>query len=179
MKLKITPKQKETVLQEDDLIISKTDLQGKITYANRTFMSISQLSEAELLGVQHNIIRHPDMPRGAFKMLWDNLQQGQEYFAYVKNICKDGGFYWVLANITPDYDQSGNVLGYYSVRRRPSPEAIARVIPIYQRMREIESQHSPKEALKHSVDYLHAHLKEQGLTYDQFIYELMQQEGYL
>lgn len=179
MKLKITPINKETVLQENEMIISKTDLTGKITYANRTFMAISQLSEAELLGVQHNIIRHPDMPRATFKMLWDNLQNGEEYFAYVKNICKDGGFYWVLANITPDYDQDGNVLGYYSVRRRPSPEAIATVIPIYSRMLEIEAMHSPKEALIKSLEYLHGHLKNQGLTYNQFIYGLMQQEGYL
>lgn len=179
MKLKITPTQRETVLQEDEMIISKTDTKGKITYTNRTFMNISLLSETELLGIQHNIIRHPDMPRAAFKMLWDNLQNGEEYFAYIKNICKDGGFYWVLANVTPDYDQQGKLLGYYSVRRRPSPEAIATVTPIYKRMLEIESQHSPKEALQKSLNFLHNHLKEQGLTYNQFIYQLMQREGYL
>lgn len=179
MKLKITPTQKETVLKEDEMIISKTDLKGKITYANRTFMAISQLSELELLGIQHNIIRHPDMPRGAFKMLWDSLQNNEEYFAYVKNICKDGGFYWVLANITPDYDEHGNVLGYYSVRRRPSPEAITAVTPIYAKMLEIESKHSPKEALTKSLEFLHSHLNEMGLTYNQFIYGLMQKEGYL
>lgn len=179
MKLNVTPTNKETVLNEDEMIVSKTDLKGKITYANRTFMAISQLAEPELLGIQHNIIRHPDMPRGAFKMLWDNLQNGEEYFAYVKNLCKDGGFYWVLANITPDYDQDGNVLGYYSVRRRASPEAIASIVPIYQEMLAIESQYPPKQALEKSLEYLHSHLKSKGLTYNQFIYGLMQQEGYL
>ena len=179
MKLNVIPTQRETVLQENEMIISKTDTKGKITYINRTFMTISQLSEAETLAIQHNIIRHPDMPRGAFKMLWDNLQNGEEYFAYIKNLCKDGGYYWVLANITPDYDQQGKLLGYYSVRRRPSPEAIAVVTPIYKKMLEIESQHSPKEALVKSLEFLHGHLKDKGLTYNQFIYELMQREGYL
>lgn len=175
----IIPIQRETVLKEHELIISKTDPKGKISYTNRTFMEISQFSEPELLGVQHNIIRHPDMPRGVFKMLWENLQDGKEFFGYIKNICKDGGFYWVLANVTPDYDAEGELLGYYSVRRRPSLEAIAVVTPIYQRMLEIENQYRPKEALEKSVRFLNQHLEQQELTYNQFIYQLMQQEGYL
>lgn len=179
MRLKVTPIQRETVLAEDDLIISKTDVIGKITYANRTFMRISQLNENELLGLQHNVIRHPDMPRAAFKALWDTLASGQEYFGYVKNICKDGGFYWVMANITPDYDNDGNLMGYFSVRRKPSRDSIAAVTPIYQEMVNIESQFSPKEALVQSGNYLNELLASKNLTYDEFIFNLLKNEGYL
>ncbi|CBL46039.1 Hypothetical protein HDN1F_24560 [gamma proteobacterium HdN1] len=180
MKLKVAPTSRETVLGEDDLIISKTDTTGKIIYANRTFMKISQLSEPELLGKQHNVIRHPDMPRGLFKMLWDDLQQGKESFAYVKNICKDGGFYWVLANITHDYDLNDKVTGYYSVRRKPSRASIETVTPIYRKMCEIEAQHSPKQALVHSVAYVQQILKDQQMRdYNDFICSLMKGDGYL
>lgn len=178
MRIKVVPTQRETVLAEDDLIISKTDIIGKITYANRTFMRIAQLNENELIGVQHNVIRHPDMPRAAFKALWETLAAGQEYFGYVKNICKDGGFYWVMANITPDYDNHGNLIGYFSVRRKPSRESIAAVIPIYKEMVKIESQYSPKEALLHSGNYLNDLLAEQNLTYNEFIFSLLRNEGY-
>lgn len=179
MKLKVNPTQRETVLAEDDLIISKTDLIGKITYANRTFMRIAQLNENELLGIQHNVIRHPDMPRAAFKALWDTLATGQEYFGYVKNMCKDGGFYWVMANITPDYDNNGNLKGYFSVRRKPSRESIATVTPIYKAMIDIEKKYSPKEALVHSGNYLNELLASKNISYNEFIFSLLRNEGYL
>ena len=172
MKLNITPTQRETVMHEDETIISKTDTKGKITYANRAFMQVSQLNETELLGIQHNIIRHPDMPRGTFKLLWDTLQSGEEFFGYVKNLCKDGGYYWVLANITPDYDSDGTLIGYYSVRRKPSRKAIDTIKPIYQEMLKIEAQYSPKEALVHSLDFLMKKLEQLNLSYPQFIYQL-------
>ena len=102
--LRITPTNEEKVMREGDLIVSKTDIKGRITYGNRTFNEFSGFTENELLGTQHNIIRHPDMPRAVFKLLWDRLQAGQEVFAFVKNISKDGSFYSVLANVTPSYD---------------------------------------------------------------------------
>ena len=176
MKLNIKPTSRETVMQEHETIISKTDPKGKITYANRTFMQISQLSEPELLGIQHNIIRHPEMPRAVFKMLWDTLQSGTEYFGYIKNICKDGGFYWVLANVTPDYDQHGTLMGYYSVRRKPHPKAIDILQPVYKKMVEIESQYRPKEALVHSLAYLDGFIAQRGISYTNFMYQLAKEE---
>lgn len=104
MKTKITPTRSEVRLADDEFIVSKTDPKGRITYANRTFMKISGFAEPELLGIQHNVVRHPDMPRAVFKLLWETLERGEEFFGYVKNLCRDGSFYWVLANITPDYD---------------------------------------------------------------------------
>lgn len=179
MRLKVTPTSRETILEDNDLIISKTDTKGKITYVNRTFMRISQLNEYELLGIQHNVIRHPNMPRAAFKLLWDTLAAKEEYFAYIKNICKDGGFYWVLANITPDYDNEGNLMGYFSVRRKPSRESINALTPIYNELVAIEAQYSPKEALARSIEHLNQRLDKQGLSYNQFIFNLLKQDGYL
>ncbi|MCU7947140.1 MAG: PAS domain-containing protein, partial [Candidatus Thiodiazotropha sp. (ex Cardiolucina cf. quadrata)] len=104
MKRSITPTNHETVMDDGDFIVSKTDLKGHITYANRVFMRMAQYKESELLGVQHNIIRHPDMPRGVFRLLWNTIESGKECFAYVKNMSKNGDFYWVYANVTVDYD---------------------------------------------------------------------------
>src|SRR5664279_5260004 len=126
------PTQQEKVLGDDDFIVSKTDLKGLITYGNRIFIGISGYSELELLGAPHNILRHPDMPRVVFKLLWDTIQAKQEICAYVKNLAKDGCFYWVFANVTPSFDANGNLIGYYSVRRKPRPEAIQAISPLYQ-----------------------------------------------
>jgi PAS domain S-box-containing protein len=105
MKFKnIVPTQVERILADNEFIISKTDTKGKITYGNRPFNDYSGFSENELLGVQHNIVRHPDMPRAVFKLLWDEVQTGREVFAFVKNLSKDGSFYWVFANVTPSFD---------------------------------------------------------------------------
>src|SRR5690606_37840174 len=85
----ITPTRDERIMREDDFIVSKTDLKGRITYGNEIFIEFSGYTEQELLGSQHNIIRHPDMPRAAFKLAWDTIQAGREFFAYVKNMSKD------------------------------------------------------------------------------------------
>ena len=89
MKPRITPTNIEHQLEADDFIVSKTDTRGRITYCNRIFMKIAGYSEAQLLGKQHNIIRHPDMPRSVFKMLWDTIEGGREFFGYVKNLRSD------------------------------------------------------------------------------------------
>ncbi len=169
MKPKITPTQREVMLADDDVIVSKTDLTGRITYANRTFMRIANYSERELLNVQHNLIRHPDMPRGAFKLLWDTLKTEREFFAYVKNMTSEGHHYWVFANVTPDRDASGQVVGYFSVRRKPSREAIATIEGIYREMLEVERQAGPASAPDASIRHVVEKLKQLGTTYDRFI----------
>ncbi|WP_136679473.1 PAS domain-containing protein [Neptunomonas sp. XY-337] len=176
MKPKITPIDHEVSLEDDEFIVSKTDTRGLITYVNRTFMRISGFSEPELLGIQHNIIRHPDMPRGAFKLLWDTLKEGDEFFAYVKNLCKDGSYYWVFANITPDYDSRGNLRGYYSVRRKPSREAVDTIIPVYEEMLRIEKNSTTKEAMTHSIAYLTEQLSHAGVTYQDWMLQLNSSE---
>ena len=172
MKLKITPSQKEILLGSDDIIVSKTDLTGRITYVNRTFMRIADFPESEVLGVQHNVVRHPDMPRGAFKLLWDTLKNQREFFGYVKNMTSKGDFYWVFANVTPDRDASGNVVGYFSARRAPNKAAVATIGSIYLEMLAIERNAGVANAPSASVDFLQAKLKSLGTTYDKFILSL-------
>jgi len=148
----ITPRNHEVFLSDNDLIVSKTCPKGKITYANRKFMAISGFSEQELLDQPHSLIRHPDMPKGVFRMMWKALQQGNEFFGYVKNLCADGSYYWVFANITPDIDLDGQVKGFYSVRRRPAPETIRNIIePLYQKMLSIEANGQGSSVIDQSV----------------------------
>jgi PAS domain S-box-containing protein len=161
--------QRERVMREDDFLVSKTDLKGRITYGNRIFIEFSGYCEAELLGKQHNIVRHPDMPRGVFKFLWDTLEAKQECFAYVKNQSKDGGFYWVFANVTPSYGPDGKVDGYFSVRRKPRTSGIAAVSGLYRQMLEEENRAGPKNACSASLALLNQALAQHGVSYASFI----------
>jgi PAS domain S-box-containing protein len=169
MKRNITPTKVERVMREEDFIVSTTDTKGLITYGNRIFIEFSGYSEEELLGSQHNIVRHPDMPRGVFKLLWDTLQSKEECFAYVKNMSKDGGFYWVFTNVTPTFDLSGNITGYMSVRRKPKLSGIQAVTGLYAAMLEAEKKAGAANAIAASTKILVDLLKEKGLKYDELV----------
>ncbi|MDZ4253569.1 MAG: methyl-accepting chemotaxis protein [Sulfuritalea sp.] len=127
--------QNEIMLTDTTLIVSKTDLNGQITYANRDFIDISGFSESELVGQPHNIVRHPDMPEEAFEDLWRTLKKGRPWTGYIKNRSKNGDYYWVLANTTPVWEH-GQVTGYVSVRRKAEREAIAAHEATYRQFRE-------------------------------------------
>jgi PAS domain S-box-containing protein len=172
LKRDITPTSVERKMREDDFIVSKTDLKGRITYGNRIFIEFSGYTEEELLGSQHNIVRHPDMPRAVFKLLWDTIQSGQECFAYVKNMAKDGSYYWVFANVTPSYDIDGKHIGYLSVRRKPKDEAVQSVSALYRTMLEAERQAGSRDAIAASSAILAGLLAEKGVGYDEFILSL-------
>ncbi len=160
----------EVTLDENDFIVSKTDPKGKITYCNRIFIDISGFSEAELLQQPHKIVRHPDMPKAVFRLLWQTLQSGHEFLGYVKNRTKSGGFYWVFAHVTPSYDANNNLLGYYSARRRPSREAVNTFADIYRRMVEIEGGHSSaKEAMDASMEFMNDFIRQSEKSYDELI----------
>jgi PAS domain S-box-containing protein len=180
MKPAITPNNTEKKLADEDFIVSKTDVAGRITYANRIFMDIAGYPEHELLGVQHNIIRHPDMPRGVFRFMWNTLKAGDEFFGFAKNLCADGGFYWVFANITPDYDSQGNLQGYFSVRRSPPRAALETLTPVYQQMLAIEKNCSVKDAPDKSLDYLFDVVKRTGAkSYNNLVLQLYKPGGVL
>lgn len=172
MKLHITPTRHEVSLKAGEVIVSKTDLTGRITYANRVFMRIADFPENELLGKQHNIVRHPDMPRGAFKLLWDTLKSNREFFGFVKNMTSSGDFYWVFANVTPDINSRGECVGYFSVRRKPSAQAIATIQPIYDAMLEVENRAGAAHAPSASVEFLQHKLKSLNTSYDRFVLAL-------
>lgn len=169
MKRNITPTSVERVMREDDFIVSMTDLKGRITYGNRIFIEFSGYSETELLGAQHNIIRHPDMPRAVFKLLWDKIQNSEECFAYVKNMAKDGSFYWVFTNVTPTFDPNGNITGYFSVRRKPKQSGVQTASAVYAAMLEAEKKAGPANAIAASTKILVDILNEKGLSYDELV----------
>jgi len=114
----------EQFFEENEIIVSKTDLKGRLTYCNDVFLRIAGYEEKECLGKPHNMIRHPDMPRAVFDLLWETLHDGREIFAYVVNRCKNGDHYWVLAHVTPSIDGSGNINGYHSNRRVPDRKVL-------------------------------------------------------
>ena len=169
MKQKITPTSAERVMREDDFIVSKTDLKGRIRYGNRIFIEFSGWSERELLGAQHNIIRHPDMPRAVFKLLWDTILDKRECNAYVKNLAKDGSFYWVFANVTPSLDTEGNVTGYFSVRRKPKASGVKTATDLYRAMLAAEQRAGAKDAIAASTTILTNLLSEKGMSYDELV----------
>lgn len=111
---------------DDELIVSKTDARGVITYANDVFLRISGYPEDEVIGAPHNLVRHPDSPRGLFKLLWDQIGAGKEVFAYINNMAKNGDHYWVLAHVSPSFDPRGKLIGYHSNRRSPCPRSSRR-----------------------------------------------------
>ena len=172
MKNKIQPIDRERKLRAEDFIVSKTDPSGRIVYCNRIFMDIAGYAESELLGQQHNIIRHPDMPRVVFHQLWQTLKSGREFFGYIKNLCKDGSYYWVFANLTPTLDAAGRVVGYYSVRRRPEAQAVARIIPLYVDLLAEERRAGAKQAILKGNQLLQRRLHEFGSDYDHFVLEI-------
>jgi PAS domain S-box-containing protein len=120
----------ETPYPDGKLIVSTTDPEGIITHVNQAFVDMSGYSEDELIGAPHSILRHPDMPPAAFKELWDTVQKGDKWQGFVKNLRKDGGYYWVKATVIPNI-RNGKIVGYTSVRRKPSKTKIDECIKLY------------------------------------------------
>lgn len=164
----VTPTDQEKTFSSDEIIVSKTNLKGVITYGNELFIKMSGYEERELLGAPHNIIRHPDMPRAVFKLLWDTLQTKSEIFAYVKNLSKDGSYYWVLANVTCSFDLNSNVIGYHSVRRKPEKSAVLAVSELYKEMLNAEK----RGGMEASGQLLASVLKEKKKSYEEFVLSL-------
>lgn len=117
------------------LIVSRTDLNGILTHANDAFVEISGYTKEELIGKPQHILRHPDMPSPVFAEMWETIKAKQKWHGYVKNLCKDGSHYWVYATIVPNI-RRGEVVGYTSVRRKPSRSKIESALAQYQTMRE-------------------------------------------
>lgn len=168
----VTPTGRERTFGVDEIIVSKTDLTGHITYANDVFLRVAALEEHEAIGQPHSIIRHPDMPKAVFGLLWDEIQAGREIFAYVINLASDGAHYWVFAHVTPTF-VNGEIVGYHSNRRVPDPDAVRQVSDIYAQLLEAERPHGrPSEAIAASSALLGQVLADAGVTYDEFVWSL-------
>lgn len=164
---------KEVFFGEDELIVSKTDEKGIITYANDVFLKVAGYTEEEVIGKPHNYIRHPDMPKCVFKLLWDTIKQGKEIFAYVVNRAKNGDHYWVFAHVTPSYDKSGKIIGYHSNRRVPKRDAVKTMEGLYKALAAEEKKHSTSRAgVESATNVLLGILKDKGVSYDEFILSL-------
>ena len=172
----VRPSGVERSFDQDELIVTKTDLQGRLTYCNDVFLRVSAYPEHEMLGQPHSMIRHPDMPRAVFALLWETLRDGREIFAYVVNLAGDGAHYWVLAHVTPSLDAGGRTVGYHSSRRVPSRRALEQVRPLYARLLAEEARHSrPADAVAASTALLGTVLAEAGASYDEYVWSLTAQ----
>jgi PAS domain S-box-containing protein len=160
----------ERRFRDDELIVSKTDLKGRITYCNDVFMRVSGYTEKELMGKPHSIVRHPSMPRSIFRLLWDAISNHREIFAYVINRARNGDHYWVFAHITPDIDRRGHVVGYHSSRRAPEARAVAAIRPVYDALLAEEERHANgKAGIEAATALLATTLTRKGMEYDRFV----------
>lgn len=161
----------EQYFDDNELIVSKTNLKGQLIYCNDVFLSIAGYSEKECLGQPHSMIRHPNMPRCIFNLLWDTILDGKEIFAYVINRCKNGDYYWVQAHVTPSRNEAGTIVGYHSTRRTPDREILdEKIKPLYESLLAEENQHSNrKTGMQAGKKMLENMLATQNLEYDEFI----------
>lgn len=169
-----TPIDREIKLNPKRYIVSKTDAKGIIEYGNDYFVEISGYKESELLGKPHSIVRHPDMPKVVFKMMWDRINKGQNIMAVVKNMAKDGSYYWVVTEFEPKIDPISNEIISHTAFRKAAPQkAIDTMAPIYAKLLEIEKE----GGMAASEKYLRGLLEEKNTTYDKFVDELVENKG--
>ncbi len=166
--IKPEPKNEEIVISPKKTIVSRTDAKGIIKFANDYFMDIAGYNEKELYGQPHNVIRHPDMPKIIFKLLWDELKKGNDMRAIIKNLAKDGRYYWVITNFHTLRDDDGNIIGYYA-RRKAVPQHVKEEIEkLYKTLRELE-EHGGMEA---SEKYLNEWLSKHNTTFQDYVENL-------
>lgn len=164
-----TPVDKEIKLDPSLVIMSKTDPKGFIEYANDYFMEVSGYEEYELMGQPHSVIRHPDMPKIIFKLMWERLLEGKNIHVLIKNLAKDGRYYWVLTNFETKYDTEGNIVSHYARRKAAPGNAIYQIEQLYKTILAIEKKQNPEIAEK----YFNGLLEESGKAYDEFILDLL------
>ncbi|WP_432220904.1 PAS domain-containing protein [Flavobacterium sp. TMP13] len=150
-------------------IVSKADLYGSLEYVNDTFSSVSGYDESELIGQPHNIIRHPDMPKVIFKVLWDSISKGKKFHGIIKNLAKSGRYYWVITDFDYIVDEDAKILKYVARRKAISPGVIAKVDVLYKKLSKIEEVSGVEGSEKYLIGYLEDH----NLDYVELITKLM------
>ncbi|WP_103071249.1 PAS domain-containing protein [Aquimarina sediminis] len=158
----------EIMLDPKKTIMSKTDPKGIIEYANDYFMEICGYEEHELIGQPHNVIRHPDMPKVIFKWLWQRLNAKENIHALVKNLAKDGRYYWVITDFEVKQDESGEITSFFARRKAPPRDTIEKVSELYRKILSIEQARGVEVAEKYLIGYL----EEKEMTYDEFIEDI-------
>lgn len=168
----VRPTGRETFFDESEMIVSKTDLKGRITYANRIFCRMAGYHEVELIGQPHSIIRHPDMPRSVFRLLWQTIEARREIFAFVKNLARNGDHYWVFAHVTPSFDAAGQIIGYHSFRRVPDRTMLeTAIVPLYAEVLRIEKSHvNGKQAIEAGYKALTDFVASKKVAYEELVF---------
>ena len=165
---------KEAKIDKKKFILTKSDIKGNIISANSDLYTVSGYSERELLGKQHNILRHPDMPKAIFQLMWKYLLSGREIVVIIKNLTSRGEYYWVIADMKPRFDKKGTIIALTSFQKFATEDVIEGVEELYSTLIRIEKAHG----LKSSAEYLDGFLEEQKKTYDGFIYELIKPKSF-
>lgn len=171
---KPTPTNTEIKLDPKKMIVSKTDKNGVIIYGNDYFCEVSGYKESELISSPHSILRHPDMPRSMFYLMWEHLHAGRNIMAVVKNMAKNGDYYWVTTDFDIKKDQAGNVRYYVAYRQAAPKHVVEEMEKIYAKLREIEEKHDMQSA----VAYFESFLEEKRVNYHQFIEEIAKPKGF-
>ncbi len=168
--VKPKPINKQIKLNKYKYIMSRTDTRGFIQYANDYFTEISGYSSSELIGANHNIIRHPDMPKVIFKLMWERLKNGQQIHAVVKNLSKSGEYYWVTTKFDIKRHPFDNkIVGYLAYRQAASAKTVKIISEFYDKLLSIEEVNG----MEASEKYLRGYLEEKGVTYDTFIDDII------
>jgi PAS domain S-box-containing protein len=167
------PTGKEIKLSSKDMLVSKTDTKGNITYGNAKFVEVSGYKESELIGSPHSILRHPDMPKAIFYLMWQSIKKGKNIMAVVKNLSRNGDHYWVTTDFEIKRDREGKIRNYIAFRYAAPKDIVKVMEPLYAKMIEIEKEHG----MDASVDYLEAFLEEKKMSYNQFIEDLAKPKG--
>jgi len=154
MNIKPKPTDTEYEVKDIDLIVSKSDAEGNITYVNPIFVKISGYSQASLLEEPHSILRHPDMPKVIFWYLWKNIKEGKEVVAFVKNLCADGGYYWVLASVKMAKNPDGSFRNYMSTRKKVKEDAKSVITKLYDQWLMIEKTQGDEASRKVFEEFL-------------------------
>jgi PAS domain-containing protein len=169
----VTPLNRQRHIATDDLLVTMSDTQGVITYANGPFCQVQACHERDLIRQPHNILRHPDMPAAIFELVWQRLRAGHEVFAYVKNLAHNGEYYWTLSHWMMNGDTAGRPAGYQCCRRSTGTKSIAAIESVYREMRRIErAAATPEVGIAQSRQWLDQLLASRNQNYDQFVLSL-------
>ena len=163
------PIDEEIVIKDEEVLISVTDPKGIITEANEVFCKVAGYTEEELVGSPHNCIRHPDMPQVMFKIVWEHIKDRENVMAVVKNLAKDGRYYWIVTDFVTQVDADRNIISYTAYRRPISDKVKEAIIPLYNALTAIERI----EGMEASEKFLAAYFEKRGLTYDDMIEDII------
>jgi len=165
-----TPSDREVDWNKNKVLLSKTDKNGTILYANEDFIDVSGYDEFELIGQPHNIIRHPDMPKVIFKFLWDSIKSSENIHVIIKNMAKTGRYYWIVTDFKIIADTDGDIVGFFCTRKSvPEPIITKFIKPLYKKLLQIEEA----SGISASEEYLVGFLEERKKTYMEYIDHLI------